>query len=122
MKTPIEQLHDLLEVQGRQGTWDSDPYMLGVFNGLELAAATMDDREPHFRSATQGEVVTVLSYATRLAEAIWRKHYATDAPNWKPLPDLMGVLTQIDNMTNGLATSRTGESVPCPQCQPDQWR
>ncbi len=43
-----------------------------------------------------------LSYATRLAMALWERHWKDDAPDWKPLPDLMGVLTQIDNMTVGL--------------------
>lgn len=43
-----------------------------------------------------------LGYATRLAESMWRKHYQQDAPNWQPFDDLMGVLTQIDNMTTGL--------------------
>ena len=42
------------------------------------------------------------SYAKALAVAIWEKHYKADAPDWKPLPDLMGVLTQIDNMTAGM--------------------
>ncbi len=41
-------------------------------------------------------------YALRLAVAIWEKHYKDVAPQWKPLDDLMGVLTQIDNMTSGL--------------------
>ena len=42
-------------------------------------------------------------YASRLAVAIWEKHYKDTAPQWKPFDDLMGVLTQIDNMTSGLA-------------------
>jgi hypothetical protein len=33
---------------------------------------------------------------------MWRKHYKDVAPDWKPLDDLIGVLTQIDNMTTGL--------------------
>ena len=41
-------------------------------------------------------------YASRLAVALWEKHYKDIAPQWKPLDDLMGVLTQIDNMTSGL--------------------
>ena len=50
-------------------------------------------------------------YARRLAEAIWQKHYKAVAPQWKPLDDLMGVLTQIDNMTSGL-TARQEEQEP----------
>jgi hypothetical protein len=42
-----------------------------------------------------------LGYATRLAEAIARKHYP-EVPQFRVLPDLMGILTQIDNMTSGL--------------------
>ena len=41
-------------------------------------------------------------YASRLAVALWEQHYKDVAPQWKPLDDLMGVLTQIDNMTSGL--------------------
>lgn len=47
-----------------------------------------------------------LGYAARLAEAIWRKHYQQDAPEWRPLPTLAGVLTQIDNMVAGLTKPR----------------
>ena len=42
-------------------------------------------------------------YASRLAVAIWEKHYKDTAPHWKPLDDLVGVLTQIDNMAAGMA-------------------
>jgi len=43
-------------------------------------------------------------YAKRLAEAIWKAHYKVTAPNWMPLNTVLGVLTQIDNMTSGLTT------------------
>ncbi len=39
-------------------------------------------------------------YATRLAQSLSDKHFLN--PDWRPLPDLYGVLTQIDNMTTGL--------------------
>lgn len=37
--------------------------------------------------------------ATELARNIWEREWKQTAPNWEPLPDLLGVLTQIDNMT-----------------------
>jgi len=44
-----------------------------------------------------------LEYAERLATSLWEKHWKDDAPHWKPLSgDLIGILTQIDNMTVGL--------------------
>ena len=42
-----------------------------------------------------------LRYATNLARALWRDHYASTAPQWEPMSDLMGVLSQIDNMITG---------------------
>ena len=56
-------------------------------------------------------------YARRLAETIWNQHYKAAAPQWKPLDDLVGVLTQIDNMTAGLTTppQRTEQNF-CPRC------
>jgi len=53
-------------------------------------------------------------YAKHLAIAIWEKHYKDTAPDWTPLPDLMGVLTQIDNMAVGLAPPRR-EPEPRPE-------
>jgi hypothetical protein len=48
-------------------------------------------------------------YAESLAVSLWEKHWKTDAPDWKPLSgDLIGILTQIDNMTVGLV--RTGRT------------
>jgi len=49
-------------------------------------------------------------YAKRLAEAIWSKHYKTIAPQWEPFDELIGVLTQIDNMTSGLISPQQKEA------------
>lgn len=47
--------------------------------------------------------VDAFGYAQRLAAILWEKHWKDDAPEWKPLPDIVGVLTQIDNMVAGLS-------------------
>jgi hypothetical protein len=41
-------------------------------------------------------------YAKDIAIHLWEEHYQDDAPEWEPLDDLMGVLSQIDNMTTTL--------------------
>lgn len=41
--------------------------------------------------------------ALGLANALWSQHYREKAPQWKPLPDLCGVISQIDNMAAGLS-------------------
>jgi len=59
------------------------------------------------------EIERAAGYAQRLATSLWEQHWKADAPDWKPLPDLLGVLTQIDNMTAGLErkalTGREGQ-------------
>jgi len=54
----------------------------------------------------QAELVSIIreskNYATTLAVSMHRQHYAEAAPNWQPLSDLVGLLTQIDNMYAGL--------------------
>ena len=45
----------------------------------------------------------VHAYALELARNLWRKHYQQIAPQREPLPDTLGLLTQIDNMAAGLA-------------------
>lgn len=49
-KTHLEQLRDLQEVQGREGNWNHDSYMCGLFNGLEMALALYEDRTPQLHT------------------------------------------------------------------------
>lgn len=37
-----------------------------------------------------------------LAASMWRNHYRLAAPNWQPLDDATGVISQIDNMYSGV--------------------
>jgi len=40
--------------------------------------------------------------ARAIANSLWEMFYKITAPQWEPLPDLHGLLSQIDNMTAGL--------------------
>jgi hypothetical protein len=53
---------------------------------------------------TQPTLDQELAYAEALqiATYLWRNHYAEVAPDWEALPDLRGVLSQIDNMVAGI--------------------
>ncbi|NBR23293.1 MAG: hypothetical protein EBU08_05855 [Micrococcales bacterium] len=46
----IERMRKMLEVQGSDGNWNYDSYMLGMYNGIELMMSIMEDREPVYRS------------------------------------------------------------------------
>lgn len=45
----IMQLRNIRDIQGESGNWNYNPYMLGMYNGIELALATLEDREPDYR-------------------------------------------------------------------------
>jgi len=51
---PIAKLRELVEIQGRDGTWNYDPYFHGMYNGMEVMLAVLENREPVFRGAPEG--------------------------------------------------------------------
>jgi len=53
------------------------------------------------RAVLAAERERSMGYATTLATDIHAKHFP-EVTQWKPLPDTLGLLTQIDNMTCGL--------------------
>lgn len=46
-----------------------------------------------------------VGYAKQLATSLWQRHYREDAPQWEPFDDILGLLSQIDNMVSGLTRS-----------------
>ena len=46
-------LKEMLEVQGADGNWNYDSYMLGMYNGMEFALSIMEGREPFYRCAPE---------------------------------------------------------------------
>lgn len=49
MSKQISDLKNVRDIQGYGGNWDYDEYMWGMYNGLELALAIMEDREPVYK-------------------------------------------------------------------------
>jgi hypothetical protein len=49
----LKKMHEMLGVQGQNGNWDYDPYMHGMYNGMEYMMAMVDGREPIFRQAPE---------------------------------------------------------------------
>lgn len=45
-----DEIRNIIQIQGTNGNWDWDPYMLGLYNGLELAFAMLEDRPPVFKT------------------------------------------------------------------------
>ena len=70
----------------------------------DKAIAAWNRRADLARPSQAGDERVAAAYrdALQLATAIWERGYREVAPDWKPLPDLLGVLSQIDNMVAGL--------------------
>ncbi len=48
-----DSVREMRDVQGRDGTWNYDPYMHGLYNGLEFAVSLLEQREPQFKDAPE---------------------------------------------------------------------
>ena len=55
--------------------------------------------------------INPFDYARGIALALHQKHYR-DVVNWKPLDDIIGIMTQIDNMTCGLTKPLSHTDAP----------
>jgi hypothetical protein len=53
MSDNLEKLRELTVIQRSNGNYDFDPYMHGMANGMELALALMEGREPDYLSAPE---------------------------------------------------------------------
>lgn len=50
-KELVESVRQMRDVQGMDGNWNYDPYMHGLFNGIEFSLSLLEVREPQFRDA-----------------------------------------------------------------------
>lgn len=48
-KRKLLNLKEVRDAQGNDGNWNYDHYMLGLFNGLELALSMMEGRDVEYR-------------------------------------------------------------------------
>lgn len=49
MNECIKKLKECLEVHGRDGNWNYSPYMLGIYNGIEVSLSLLENRDPVYR-------------------------------------------------------------------------
>ena len=49
----IDLVREMRDVQGQHGNWNYDPYMQGLYNGLEFAVSLLERREPQFKDAPE---------------------------------------------------------------------
>lgn len=49
MEKQFEKLKEISSIQSTKGNWDYSQYMRGLANGLILAVAIMEDKEPVYK-------------------------------------------------------------------------
>ena len=54
-KEALTQLREVHAIQGRDGCWDIDDYMLGLYNGLELALSIVESRECRYKQRPKSQ-------------------------------------------------------------------
>jgi len=47
----FKNLRDVINLQGQNGNWNYDPYMMGLYNGLEMARSIFVNKDPVFKDA-----------------------------------------------------------------------
>ena len=52
----FNQLREVHAIQGRDGCWDIDDYMLGLYNGLELALSIAENRECRYKQRPKSQL------------------------------------------------------------------
>ena len=51
----LKQLREVHAIQGRDGCWDIDDYMLGLYNGLELALSIVENRACKYKQRSKAQ-------------------------------------------------------------------
>ena len=49
LEEQLKTIKTLHEIQGSDGNWNHDPYMMGMYNGMELLLAILEARDPVYK-------------------------------------------------------------------------
>lgn len=55
LRERIEDANKLKDFQGSEGVIQNNPYMIGLYNGMELALSIVENREPKLINIVSGE-------------------------------------------------------------------
>jgi hypothetical protein len=47
----LEQMREVVKIQGQNGNWNYDEYMHGMYNGMEYMLSLAEERAPVYREA-----------------------------------------------------------------------
>lgn len=83
LKTRVKKVKEIRKVQEQTIETNEDDYMVGLFNGLEMAVAILENREPKFRATVKEQKIienegeqygrTVASGIIRRGKGTWKR-------------------------------------------------
>lgn len=53
VKNILENMDSMIRIQGRDGNWNSDPYMHGMINGMYFMRSLVDNESPGYKEAPE---------------------------------------------------------------------
>lgn len=57
LRERIDEANKLKDFQGSEGVIQNNPYMIGLYNGMELALSVVEDRKPKLINMFSGEEI-----------------------------------------------------------------
>jgi hypothetical protein len=109
----------LEEIAAMRGKGDCASDLIDIADSaLAGLYATSPASQPVAPEAAQADYRTY-DEACNLAKAIHAQHYRDDSPNWRVLPDLRGVISQISNMVAGMTRTHHVYRLTAPTTVPD---
>ena len=116
-KEALTQLREVHAIQGRDGCWDIDDYMLGLYNGLELALSIVENRACKYKQRPKSQPEQEPVAWEQFHEHMAGPNYVAPQRTWVGLTDdeiweaYMESPMELDCSTDELyALSRTVEA------------
>ena len=86
-KEALTQLREVHAIQGRDGCWDIDDYMLGLYNGLELALSIVENRACKYKQRPKSQPEQELVAWEQFHEHMAGPNYVAPQRTWVGLDE-----------------------------------
>ena len=86
-KEALNQLREVHAIQGRDGCWDIDDYMLGLYNGLELALSIVENRAFKYKQRPKSQPEQELVAWEQFHEHMAGPNYVAPQRTWVGLDE-----------------------------------
>ena len=112
----LEQLKDMLIIQGEDGNWNHDSYMHGMYNGMEYAISFLEGRDPDYKSPPPVWLANRNSQVTPVHSEKIGDDELYVIPFQEEFCQKIHTIFYVNRDTQGTHGSNTVSSQKCPHC------